>query len=77
LIGPSQKKNIETLKAPQNRSFYFEDKNIKCLPFGPPMQDNFGQSTRYKNNVLLGTSWGTNWDLLRTPWELDENSLGT
>jgi hypothetical protein len=33
------------------------------------MKDNFGQSIRDKNNVLLGTSWGTNWDLLRTPWE--------
>jgi len=69
LIGPLQKKNIETLKAPQIEASILKIKNIKCLPFGPSMQDNFGQSIRDKNNVLLGTSWGTNWDLLRTPWE--------
>jgi hypothetical protein len=50
-IDPShQKKNFETLEAPQNRSFYSK---IKCLPFGPPIY--FEQSICIKRVELLGT----------------------
>jgi len=49
------------------------------LPFGPPYF-NFGQSISCKSMVLLGTHWQLVepfGNMMRTPWELDENPLGT
>jgi hypothetical protein len=63
LFGPSQK-IIEPLKAPQNRSFYCKvgEKNT-----------TFRQGICKKSVMQLGTIW----ELHGTPWELDENTLGT
>ncbi len=38
---------------------------------------NFGQTIWDKREVLLGTIWGTPWELGEPPWEHDENTLRT
>jgi hypothetical protein len=40
LIGPSPRKKVETMEAPQNRRFYGK---MKCLPIWPTYIDEKGE----------------------------------
>ncbi len=82
MIGPSQKIKILNLwRAPQNRSFYSQNSNIKCFSCSALIEVKRGQLWPKplwdKSVVPVGNLWGNLWgnfweplgNLMRTHWE--------
>jgi hypothetical protein len=63
LIGPSQKKKVEIMEAPQNRRLYGK---MDCLPLWPiyifEKGEDLGKTYGTKTRCYWEHPWGTHWE---------------